>query len=449
MKPLPLVLAMLAGLSLGGCQMLQRPTATSGATPPTAAPAPSPSVAPAAPPVAAPAPVAAAASTPAPVASVAAAAVAAPAPPPPPPILPYEEAVLSAANNLLGKAQLPAGGTARHAVVIDPLVDGMTGSQTATTRAMGDRLVALIREKYPQYEVQPFNTLSVSKSPLVLIGTFTGVNKERKTEGTREAYRICFALADLKSGKLVSKGLAFARPEGVDPTPTAPFRDAPAWTEDPATLGYIRTCQGTRAGDPIHPMYVDRILAASMLSEAMDAYSAGRYADALALYETVARAPAGHQMRTYTGLYLTNWRLGRREAAAQAFGQVVDQGLEAKRLGVKFLFRPGSVAFFNDPRAVPTPYPMWLGELSTQAAKRQSCLEVVGHTSPTGPEPVNERLSLLRAEYVKGQIERIAPQLRQRLIANGVGSRQTLIGNGRDDASDALDRRVEFKVVGC
>lgn len=449
MKPLPLVLTMLAGLSLGACQMLQRPTATSGATPPTAAPAPSPSAAPAAPPVAAPAPVAAAASTPAPVASVAAAAVAAPAPPPPPPILPYEEAVLSAANNLLGKAQLPAGGTARHAVVIDPLVDGMTGSQTATTRAMGDRLVALIREKYPQYEVQPFNTLSVSKSPLVLIGTFTGVNKERKTEGTREAYRICFALADLKSGKLVSKGLAFARPEGVDPTPTAPFRDAPAWTEDPATLGYIRTCQGTRAGDPIHPMYVDRILAASMLSEAMDAYSAGRYADALALYETVARAPAGHQMRTYTGLYLTNWRLGRREAAAQAFGQVVDQGLEAKRLGVKFLFRPGSVAFFNDPRAVPTPYPMWLGELSTQAAKRQSCLEVVGHTSPTGPEPVNERLSLLRAEYVKGQIERIAPQLRQRLIANGVGSRQTLIGNGRDDASDALDRRVEFKVVGC
>lgn len=443
--PLPLLLATLAGLSLAACQVLQRPTAATR-------PAASPTATSAAPPTAAAAPPAsAAAPAPAAVPPVVAAAPApvAPAPPPPPPTLPYEEAVLSAANNLLGKAQLPADGGPRFPVVIDPLIDGMTGTQTATTRAMGDRLVALIREKYPQYEVQPFNTLSVSKSPLVLIGTFTGVNKERKTEGMREAYRICFALADLKSGKLVGKGLAFARPEGIDPTPTAPFRDAPAWTEDPATLGYIRTCQGTRAGDPIHPLYVDRILAASMLSEAMDAYSAGRYADALALYETVARAPAGHQMRTYTGLYLTNWRLGRKEAAAKAFGQVVDQGLEAKRLGVKFLFRPGSVAFFNDPRAVPTPYPMWLGELSAQAAKRQSCLEVVGHTSPTGPEPVNERLSLLRAEYVKGQIERVAPQLRQRLIANGVGSRQTLIGNARDDASDALDRRVEFKVVGC
>ena len=36
-----------------------------------------------------------------------------------------------------------------------------------------------------------------------------------------------------------------------------------------------------------------------------------------------------------------------------------------------------------------------------------------------------------------------------RSIANGVGSRQTMVGNGRDDASDALDRRVEFKVIGC
>lgn len=432
---------------LAACQLPPPRTVAQAPAPPAAAAAPA---APSTPPM----PAAAASAAPAPTASapvVAAApapAPASPAPPPPPPILPYDEAVLSAANTLLGKAQLPADGGPRFPVVIDPLIDGMTGVQTTTTRAMGERLVALIRDKYPQYEVLPFNTLSVAKSPLVLIGTFTGVNKERKTEGQREAYRICFALADLKSGKLVGKGLAFARPEGVDPTPTAAFRDAPAWAEDPATLGYIRTCQGTRAGDPIHPMYIDRILAASMLSEAMDAYAAGRFTDALALYETVARAPAGRQLRTYTGLYLTNWRLGRKEAAAHAFGRVVDQGLESKRLGVKFLFRPGSVAFWTDAKP-PLPYPMWLGEISAQAAKRQACMEVVGHTSATGPEPVNERLSLLRAEYVKGQIERVAPQLQNRLIANGVGSRQTLIGNGRDDASDALDRRVEFKVVGC
>ncbi len=369
-------------------------------------------------------------------------------PPAPPPILPFEDAVLSAANNLLGKSQVAADG-ARHVVLIDPLIDGVTGAQTNASRAMGERIVALIRERYPQYDVQPFSAANVAKSPLVLVGTLTGVNAERKTEGDREAFRICLALADLKTGKLVGKGLAFAKPEGVDPTPTAFFRDAPAWVEDPATLGYIRTCQGTRAGDPIHPLYVDRITTGALISEAIDAYSAGRYKDALALYQTAFDAPAGKQLRVYSGLYLSNWRLGKRDAAALAFGQIVDQGLDSKRLGVKFLFRPGSTALPSDTGASSVPYGIWLRTLAANASKRQSCLEVVGHSSATGPATVNDRLSLLRAEYVRGQLDRSSPGLGRRLTASGVGSRETMVGNRRDDTSDALDRRVEFKVIGC
>jgi outer membrane protein OmpA-like peptidoglycan-associated protein len=421
-----------AGVLLAGCAMPAGDSTPAPAAAPAAAvtTAAAPAVVPAAPP-APPAP--AAPATP---------------PPPPPPVLPFEEAVLSAANNLLGKAQL-AGDVPRHTIVIDPLIDGVTGAQTNASRAMGQRIVELIRERYPQYEVQPFSAANVAKSPLVLVGTLTGVNAERKTEGDREAYRICLALADLKTGKLVGKGLAFARMDGVDPAPTAFFRDAPAWAEDPATLGYIRTCQGTRAGDPIHPLYVDRITTGALISEAIDAYGAGRYREALGLYETALGAPAGKQLRVYSGLYLTNWRLGRRDAAAQAFGQIVDQGLDSKRLGVKFLFRPGSTAFWSEPGPAATPYDLWLKALASQASQRQSCLEVVGHSSATGPAALNERLSLLRAEYVRDQLVRTAPALGRRTIANGAGSRETMVGNKRDDASDALDRRVEFKVIGC
>lgn len=370
--------------------------------------------------------------------------------PAPPPTLPFEEAVLNAANALLSNAQLAAesGSAARHTLVIDPLIDGMTGAQSKATQSMGARIVALIREKYPQYDVLPFSASNVAKSPLVLIGTFTGVNKERKTAGNREAYRICLALADFKSGKLVGKGLAFAKMDNVDTTPTAFFRDSPTWTEDPATLGYIRTCQGTKAGDPINPLYVDRILAASIISEATDAYGAGKYADALNLYESALRVPNGNQFRVFTGIYLANWKMGRRDAATQAFGQVVDYGLEHQRLGVKFLFRPGSTAFLAD-KKVSEPYPSWLSQIAARTANKPSCLEIIGHTSPTGPEPMNERLSLLRAEYVKNRLEQFAPALAKRIISNGAGSRETLVGNGRDDATDALDRRVEFKVISC
>ena len=65
--------------------------------------------------------------------------------------------------------------------MIDPLIDGMTGAQSVTTRSMGKRLTDLMHERYPQFDVQAFSAANVAKSPLVLIGTFTGVNAERKT----------------------------------------------------------------------------------------------------------------------------------------------------------------------------------------------------------------------------------------------------------------------------
>lgn len=408
-----------AALFTTGCDSLRGKPATP--TAPTASIQPSPSTSPSAPPAT------------------------------PPPTQPYDKAVLSAATALFKNAKLPAEGMpaqAKYAVVIDPLIDGMTGAQSVATQAMGVRLATMMREQYPQFDVQAFSAANVAKSPLVLIGTFTGVNAERKTAGPREAYRICLALADLRSGKLVSKGLAFALPDGVDPTPLAFFRDTPAWSEDPATEGYIKTCQGTKAGDPINPLYLDRIIAAALVAEAIDAYDAGRYQEALELYGNALATPAGNQFRVHNGIYLAHWKLGHRQQAAAAFGKIVDYGLEHRRLAVKFLFRPGSTAFVNDPK-LSGPYPVWLKTIAQRTSGVSSCLEVTGHTSPTGPEPLNERLSLLRAEYVKTRLEGISPTLAKRMIANGVGSRQTMVGTGRDDASDALDRRVEFKVIGC
>lgn len=361
------------------------------------------------------------------------------------PVQPFDEAVLSAANALLSQAPAPAE---RTPVVIDPLIDGVTGAQTQASQAMGARLAALIRDGYPQYEVLPFNASSVARSPLVLLGTLTGVNGERKAEGRREKLRIWLTLADLKTGKIVSKGQAFATTDGVDTTPTAYFRDSPVWTDDPAIQGYIRTCQGSKAGEAIPPQYIERLAAAAWLSEAIDAYDAGKYAQALTYYEGAARLPAGRQLRTYSGLYLSNLQLGRQKAAMEAFGQLVEQGLEQKKLGMKLLFRPGSTGWGGDDGSAKL-YPLWLAEVARRSDKQQACLEVVGHTSASGPEPVNERLSLLRAEYVKDQVAQQASSLGRRLIAHGMGSRDTLIGNGRDDATDALDRRVEFKVIPC
>lgn len=428
LRPATAVAAVLA-MFVAACQ----------APPPPAPPAPAATEAPApAPAVAEPPPAAAPAPAPAPAPA---------APPPPPPVLPFDEAVAAAAASVLGRAQLPPD--AKRNLVIDPLIDGVTGMQTVTTKSMGVRLAQIIRDQHPRYTVQPFKVSTVQQGPLLLIGTFTGVNAERKTEGKRESFRICFALADLSTGKLVGKGLAFAKADGVDSTPLPYFRDAPVWLDDPATSGYIRTCQGTRAGDAINPAYIDRIVTAATIAEAIEAYGEGKFADALKLYETALASPGGDQLRVHTGLYLTNLKLRRMEPARKAFGEVVDRGLDAKRLGLKFLFRPGTAAPWTDPKFGPQPYSLWINEIAARAANRQACLELGGHTSATGAEPINERLSLLRADSVRKSIEAVSPRLKAKLDSKGYGSKFTLVGNGRDDLSDALDRRVELKVRDC
>lgn len=384
--------------------------------------------------------------TPAPATATATPAV--PAAPVPVPVLGFDEALQAAANALFSSARLPPDAPPPAALVIDPLIDGMSGEQSAATRTMEARIVDLVKGKYPQFDLQPFSAARVAKSPIVLVGTFTPINAQGQSSGPREAYRICLALADLRTGKIIAKGSARARMDGIDATPTGYFRDSPAWMMERATDGYIKTCQATRVGDPINPAYLDGILASGLVAEAIKAFEAGRYRESLDFYASALATPSGSQLRVYNGMYLANVKLGRRDAATDAFAKIVDHGLASKRLAVKFLFSPGSTAFLPSP-AVSGPYPSWLQQIAQRTEQGKACLEISGHTSRTGPEPLNERLSLLRAEFIKQRLVAQAPKLGNRSITNGMGSRANLIGTGRDDLTDALDRRVVFSVIDC
>jgi outer membrane protein OmpA-like peptidoglycan-associated protein len=274
-----------------------------------------------------------------------------------------------------------------------------------------------------------------------MVGTFTPVNAQGQTAGARQAYRFCLVMVDLRAGKTVAKGVARAQMDGVDSTPIGFFQDSPAWTNDASVKSYIDTCQATKVGDPISQTYLNGILTASVVAEAITAYDANRYREALDLYQSAQQMPAGNQLRVYNGLYLTNWKMGQEDAATDAFGRLVDFGLDNNALGMKILFRPASTALEQG-----GPYEMWLRQIATHSASRNVCLQVTGNTSPSGSPVLNEQLSLLRAEYVQRVLEADAP-LSNRVIATGAGASKNLIGTGADDLSDALDRRVEFKVI--
>ena len=76
-------------------------------------------------------------------------------------------------------------------------------------------------------------------------------------------------------------------------------------------------------------------------------------------------------------------------------------------------------------------------------------MNVVGHAGRTGSEQYNDQLSQQRTSFIRDRLAAEAPELASRIRATGMGFRENIVGTGTDDAGDALDRRVEFKITGC
>jgi outer membrane protein OmpA-like peptidoglycan-associated protein len=364
---------------------------------------------------------------------------------PPTPIA-FERAVLQAANELFSKIDL-VGAPEKVKLVIDPLIDSASGAQSRATRLEGRMIADLVRRSYPRFEVVPFTAANVRDAPYVLIGTLTHLNNAGVLGGRRDAYRVWLTLMDLKADKILGKSQSRALPQGVDPTPTTFFAESPIYSRDPATEAYIQTCHTTKVGDPIPREYAEHVAVAARTNEATEAYNAGNFESSLAMFEDAQVMSGGEQLRVLTGVYLANAKLDRKDPAAQAFAKVVDFGLQHGSLATKFLFRKGTTQFVAGQTS--RPYQMWLEQIAARTASSNQCLQVVGHTSATGTVAFNDKLSVQRADAILGRLKREEPKLGDKLTTKGVGSREMIVGNGRDDTSDALDRRVEFKVTEC
>ncbi|WPH19155.1 OmpA family protein [Variovorax paradoxus] len=363
--------------------------------------------------------------------------------------MPFEQAVNQAVDDLIVQTQkLPAflakveSSIKQSRIVIDPLLEGASGQQTEVTRVAEQRIVQRMQSQFKQFTVTPFNNAEIERAQYVLNGTLV-----RDKDSADGRYRLNLALTEIKSGMVIAQSVARISDATLDTRPTAFFRDSPVNGKDRGVEGYIRTAE-TQPGQAADALYLERLPTSTVLQEATAAYEAGRMSEALSRYEAASRRPDGQQLRIYSGLYLTQAQLGRTADAEKTFGTLARLGLETNNLSVKFLFKPGSTDFLADPK-ISAAYPMWLRQIARQAAQIDSCVVVTGHTSRTGSESVNERLSLQRALSVKTRLVGEAPPLSKKLRESGMGFRENIVGTGADDASDALDRRVEFKVASC
>jgi outer membrane protein OmpA-like peptidoglycan-associated protein len=367
-----------------------------------------------------------------------------------PPLIPtpFPDAVARAGKRLFENAAQLIG-TQERVLVLDPLIDASTGQQTLASDEMGRMLAAAAKAAHPYWTLKPFTRDHLASPPLLLIGTLTAINTQNSPTDVADAFRVCLRLVDLKTGKVVARSVERATANSVNAEPLPVFRDSPTWHKDKTVNAYIKSCQGTQnVGDAADPAYLGKLKAAAIINEAQMAYGANRLPDALRLYTEASAVAEPDDLRVLNGLYLTSWRLGRQKDATEVFRRIAAFGIGAKQLPLKILFATGKTV----PIALPdlqAQYTIWVRELAQVTQSGGNCLRVVGHTSKTGSAAANEALSVHRAAYIQDRLEKSAARLRGKVSSEGLGSRENLIGLGTDDLRDALDRRVEFRVVDC
>jgi hypothetical protein len=361
-------------------------------------------------------------------------------------VLPFDQAVAEATDALLNQTQtLPtflAKLEPKRSVAVAPMIDVVSGARTETTQLMQKRVAERLGAAKDAMEVVPFQGANVGSASYLLTGTIT-----RKVGKPGTPVQIKLALTELRTGRVAAQATTIARDDGLDGTPLAADQDSPVLARDKVVDGYVRTT-ATAPGEKADPYYLEHVVVAPVINNAADYYATGRYEDALAQYNAASAVPSGDQLRVLTGIYLSLVKLNRMPEAEAAFGKVVSYGIGNKQLGVKFLFNPGTTVFWSDP-AVSGQYGMWLDQLALKGTEAKVCMTVVGHTSHTGSPELNDELSLQRGSYIRDQPIAKSPALTDRTRPEGKGFRENIVGSGTDNAVDALDRRVEFKVTPC
>lgn len=353
----------------------------------------------------------------------------------PPSVVAVTDQAMALAASQRGLARFVRG---PMTVYVAPVLDTPSRQQTAATVRVRELIVEQLKARHPEVRVVPFTAEAAAAADARLDTTLAAVTQgDGRRSGAR--YLLDMRMISLSTGEVLSQSRTTVVDTGLDTTPVGFYRDSP-FTMSPA--------QSQVAAEAARLTERQRTLPIGRLDEAIGAYSAGRYDQALDLYRNAATLPGTDEMQSLVGAYLASARTGRDAESRESFSRIVALGLKTRAMGVKLLFAPGKTEFWPDP-SISKPYPEWLREIARQSSQAGACLQVVGHSSHTGSEAFNQTLSGQRAEAVRQQLEAADPALVRRVSTAGVGWRDNLVGTGTDDLRDAVDRRVEFKVVDC
>lgn len=360
----------------------------------------------------------------------------------------FETAIRTLTGNLLTQLNnnLPIlASPGEITVAVEPMIDANTAEVTIASRRIDEIILDETRKQFPKIKLLPLNSKSAETAKYIL----TGMIKPEPRDSAESAaiYYIRSAIIDLKTHRVVANADVRVIDPKLDATPVSAFQDNPMYTKDKRvdSLAKIVEMEPGRLADK---GYMDGLTTAALMADGDRMYDGKSYEKALGYYREASLRADGQVMRTYAAMYQAYRKLNRMEDAEVAFGRMVALGYSANNINIKLLFSVGSTQFIPD-QDLRSQYVIWLRQIARFFVKADSCLNIVGHSSRTGNEIFNESLSLQRAQYVQGLLQKDFPDVMVRSKAVGLGWKENIAGLGSDDIRDAVDRRVEFRVVPC
>ncbi|MDB5814313.1 MAG: OmpA/MotB domain protein [Rhodocyclales bacterium] len=376
------------------------------------------------------------------------------APPPKTSVAPlsFNEAVHAATNALMQQVKQQEGitglavgiATGKTIFMLDPVVDANTAEVNQASIAVDKILREEATKVSDRYVFVPLTLENYDTAKYVVSGAML---YSPSPDAKGKMYKLALAVIERKSGRVVASADAWIADKKIDVTPVAAYQDSPMYLKDKRVEGQIETAQ-MAPGQQADQAYFDSLPTASLLAEADTAYEADKLEQALGMYKAASLRPDGQIMKTYAGLYQTNRRLHKSSEAEVAFGQLVNIGYQNNNISTKLFFGVASTDFINDTE-LRGQYDIWLRQIAKLFARSSGCLIIAGHSSHTGAAGFNEQLSYQRAAAVQKIMQKDFPQIMQRSKPFGFGWKENIVGSGTDDLQDAIDRRVEFKLVDC
>jgi outer membrane protein OmpA-like peptidoglycan-associated protein len=367
----------------------------------------------------------------------------------PEPLTPFQEAIPTLAGTLLNhvKANLsaPVGKRETHVMII-PFSDADSDEVPEISREIEKIIIEEGTRNFEGFNISRLTSKNIVQADYIINGTIQLESYPRRdTKKPQKYYRVYGEVRALPDAKIIGKSSVWISDINLNYTPTPIYRDSPLYLKD----RHLTLPEETRRQTYSEDFHKISLETRALLIEAQTAYDNGDYERAKVLFNLVAHRKDGHDLGTYAGLYLVNYKLGRYEEAEKAFFKVVSISVEKYRfLTVKYLFGVNSVEFLKD-KDLRERYDTWIRNIGKYFHNTDYCLRIVGHASHTGTKAYNNQLSLDRAKRIQKRLQKTFPEVFQRTETVGKGFSENIVGIGTDDERDALDRRVELFIDDC